>query len=263
MGVVAAEMPAAFEPQALEAQAVAARTYALASFGKHDDYDLCADSTCCQAYRTIDEMEEKWKAAPTAAPGDVERYTEKLRAAISSTRGQALVYEDQLIQAVFHSSSYGQTLGAQEVWGSYVPYLSAVPTPETPALVPQLASEVTYSMEEFTALLKAKYPAADLSGDWDIEMDNSELAPVSSLRIANLTLTGAEARSLFSLRSTTFTVEKKRDSIVFHVLGYGHGVGMSQYGANLLALEGYSYQDILAHYYPGSTLVLCSFPQDG
>ncbi len=250
-GVVTAEMPASFQPAALEAQAVCARTYALqqAQAKKHaaDGADVCASPSCCQAY------------APSGGDwGDrAPEYEAKLRAAVQATAGQVLRADGALISAVFHASSAGRTAPAQAVWGAAVPYLVSVSTPETAQTVPRLESEAAFSPEEFRETVLAKYPQADLSGppeSWFGAVEKGDWGGVVQVTIGGVTLSGGEVRSLFGLRSARFDVAAGEAGIVFHVTGYGHGVGMSQYGADLMAQDGADYRAILAHYYPGTEL---------
>ncbi len=251
-GVLAAEMPASFQPAALEAQAVCARTYALsrAQSGAHaaQNADVCADPACCQGYLAQD---------PSGWGQDAPLYREKLRQAAQNTAGQVLRMDGQLIHAVFHASSQGATAPAQAVWGSAVPYLVSVPTPETPETVPQLESEAVFSPEEFRRRVLAAYPQADLSGPatgWLSGLERGDWGGVERVTVGGVTLTGGQLRSLLGLRSARFTPEVTDQALTFHVSGYGHGVGMSQYGAELLAREGADCPAILAHYYPGVTL---------
>lgn len=251
-GVLSAEMPASFEPAALEAQAVCARTYALrqTQAGKHaaDGADVCADPGCCQAYAAQDP--EGWGA-------DAPALSKKLHAAVDATAGQVLRQDGGLINAVFHASSDGYTAPAQAVWGAAVPYLVSVSTPETADTVPRFESEATYTPGEFQGLFLSRYPAADLTGPpqgWFTGLERADWGGVERVTVGGVTLTGAQMRSLLGLRSTRFNVDSGSDSLTFHVTGYGHGVGMSQYGAQLMALDGAGYRDILAHYYPGTEL---------
>lgn len=249
-GVVAAEMPAAFEPEALKAQAVAARTYTDAKMErtttKHPDADVCTDVTCCQAYRTKEEAAASW--------GDnAQTYTDKITAAVAETDGVAVLYGGKPIQAVFFSSADGRTVDAVEVWGNTVPYLTGVDSPEGEE-VPNYHSTVTVPLEEFKTTLLAKYPGADLSGDpagWFSNTVSNSAGGVSSVDVGGVTVSGQDLRTLFSLRSTSFTVSAGTDGVTFSVTGYGHGVGMSQYGANALAKEGKRYEEILKWYYTG------------
>ena len=248
--VVAAEMPAAFEPEALKAQAVAARTYTYAKMerttGTHPEADVCTDITCCQAYRTREDAAASWGT-------NAQMYTDKIAAAVADTDGVAVLYEGSPIQAVFFSSADGRTVDAVEVWGNSVPYLTGVDSPEGEE-VPNYHSTVTLTAEEFKSKLLAKYPGADLSGDpsgWFSHTVSNSAGGVSSVDVGGVTVSGQELRTLFSLRSTSFIVSAGAEGVTFSVTGYGHGVGMSQYGANALAQEGKSYEEILKWYYTG------------
>ncbi|OUN24646.1 stage II sporulation protein D [Pseudoflavonifractor sp. An85] len=251
--VVAAEMPASFEPQALRAQAVCARTYSLWKMGanSHQDQgaDICADSGCCQAYIDPQKASENW--------GDnAQGNTEKITQAISDTDGQVMTYDGKPIQAVFFSSSTSSTEDAQAVWGNSLPYLVSVSSPEGEE-VPNYYSTVTLSREEVEKKVKEAYPDADLSGDpagWLSGMTLTASGRVGSMKVGGVELSGGAVRTLFGLRSTCFQVTYQEEKFTFSVTGYGHGVGMSQYGANTMAAEGSSWQDILTHYYTGVTI---------
>lgn len=251
-GVVAAEMPASFHPEALKAQAVAARTYAAkrAESGRHPEADVCADSSCCQAYRSREEMMARWGARG-------EEYAQKLSDAVAATEGEALWYEGELIDAVFHSSSDGATAEAAQVWGAGAAYLASVPTPETAEEVPNFQSRMVFSPEEFAALWTEKYPQATLEGEpegWFTALERTDWGGVRAVTVGGVTVTGGEVRVALGLRSTRFTVAVEEGEIVFTATGYGHGVGMSQYGANVLAEQGKGYREILTHYYSGVSL---------
>lgn len=253
-GVVAAEMPALFETEALKAQAVAARTYILSRRRtgtlSHPDADVCDDPSCCKAHLTSAELMESW--------GDnYDEYMSCILAAVRATDGEILTYEDVPIQAVFHSSSAGMTEDSGAVWNA-LPYLVSVSSPETSADVPNYVTTLEVSVTNFAATLRAANTACDLSGTpdtWVSSLTEDESGRVGEAVIGGATLTGAEVRSLFELRSAAFTLEYTDGAFLFTVTGYGHGVGMSQYGANVMAREGSSYAEILAHYYPGTVLV--------
>ena len=249
-GVVAAEMPAAFESEALKAQAVAARTYTLTKLERttdaHPEADLCTDVNCCQAYRTKEDAAASWGE-------NAQMYTDKIAAAVADTDGVAVLYEGKPIQAVFFSSADGRTVDAVEVWGNSVPYLTGVDSPEGEE-VPNYHSTVTLTAEEFRTAFLAQYPGADLSGDpsgWFSNTVSNSAGGVSSMDVGGVTVSGQDLRTLFSLRSTSFTVSAGAEGVIFSVTGYGHGVGMSQYGANAMAQEGKSYEEILKWYYTG------------
>lgn len=247
-GVVAAEMPASFEPEALRAQAVAARTYILDRMAHpveaHPDAAVCDDPGCCCAYVSEDEMRENWGA-------DYRRNQRRIRNAVRSTDGMVLTWEGEPIRAVFHSSSGGMTETSAALWGE-VPYLVSVPSPETAADVPGFETTVTVSAADAAQALGIEPP--EDPAQWLGEIRRDDAGRVETITIGGVTKTGAEARQLFSLRSTNFTVEVQDGNLVFHVTGSGHGVGMSQYGANVMAQQGAAYPEILAHYYPGTAL---------
>ena len=253
-GVVAAEMPALFEPDALKAQAVAARSFILSRTltvnANHPEADVCDDPDCCKAHNTEEELREKWG-------GDYDEYWQKMLSAVRETDGQYLEYGGEPIFAAFHSSSAGMTEGSGEVWNA-LPYLVSVPSPEDEEDVPDYVTTVTYTEGEFASRLREGYPYLSLGQDpaglvEEVTMDES--GRVSSVTIAGQEVPGTEMRALFELRSTAFELEYASGSFTFTVTGYGHGVGMSQYGANVLAGLGTPYTDILAHYYPGTELV--------
>ena len=247
--VVAAEMPASFYLEALKAQAVCARTYCLyqSSGGdKHPGADVCDDYTCCQAYLTREQAMANWGE-------EGERYADKIAQAVADTDGLLCLYEGAPIDAVFFSSAAGRTKDAQAVWGTAVPYLTAVDSPEGEE-VPGWRTMVTFTPEEFAARLTQTHPEADLSGPpetWLGQLETDETGTVTSLTLGGVPLTGGEARTLFGLRSSNFTLELTEEKAVFWVTGYGHGVGMSQYGANALAGEGKTFDQILKWYYTG------------
>ncbi|MGM9614229.1 MAG: SpoIID/LytB domain-containing protein [Oscillospiraceae bacterium] len=231
-GAVAAEMPVSFGEEALKAQAVAARSYVLATHS-HDNADICTDSACCLAWHEPDADE---------APAE---------AAVRATDGQVVTYNGRIVQAVFHASSYGATEDAAAVWSAQ-PYLVSVSSPETADNVPGLLSEAVFSPDELREKLGLT-PEGE-PDTWLIGTVTDEAGRVAFLRIGGQALSGTFVRSALGLRSTDFDVSYDGADFVFSVAGHGHGVGMSQYGAKLLAAQGLSYAEILAHYYPGTVL---------
>lgn len=253
-GVVAAEMPASFSQEALKAQAVAARTYALhrGPTSNHPDADLCTDYTCCQAWIAKDTAQGNWGDNALA-------YTNKITTAVADTGNQVILYDGQLIDAVFHSSSGNTTQDAVEVWGNSVPYLQSVESPEGED-VPNYQSEVTMTAQAFKEAFLAAQADAQLGEDpaaWISDLQRTDGGSVHTITIGGVTVTGAQARQIFSLRSATFDVSYADGSFTFAVTGYGHGVGMSQYGADTMAKAGKTYQEILLHYYTGVTVAEC------
>ncbi|MBQ3480956.1 MAG: stage II sporulation protein D [Oscillospiraceae bacterium] len=251
-GVVSAEMPPGFHPEALKAQAVAARSYAMycASFAKHGAAQVCTDYACCQAWQSEEECKAKWG----------ERYdenAEKIRAAVEGTRGEYLASGGSAVFAAFHSSSAGATENSADVW-SAVPYLVSVESPETAEDVPNYISVVQCSPIDFRDTLLSAHPEADFSGaeeEWVGDMRHDASGRVASVVLGGVDLEGKELRKLFSLRSTAFELAYDAGVFTFTVTGFGHGVGMSQYGADKMARQGADYTEILSHYYPGTVLV--------
>ena len=252
-GVVAAEMPASFELEALKAQACAARTYTVirqnSGSDKHPGADICEDSTCCQAYIEREAALARWGL-------NAQEYEEKISQAVEGTDGLGILYEGQPIQALFFSSAAGRTVDAVAVWGNSVDYLKSVDSPEGDE-VPNYHSQVVLSSQQVQEAALAAYPGADLSGEpssWFGQAVRDEGGTVTSIPFGGLTLTGGQVRSMLSLRSAAFTVTWDGENFTFDVTGYGHGVGMSQYGANARASFGAKYDAILTYYYIGAQL---------
>ena len=253
-GVIAGEMPASFEPDALRAQAVAARSYALARMlappAAHPQCALCDSPGCCEVYLTAEERCERWGE-------QYDLWETRIEDAVRDTDGVYLVYAGEPITACFHASSAGYTESGAAVWGGDVPYLVSVSSPETAADVPNFVTTAEFSPESFREIFLAAYPEADLSAqppEWVGERTVDPSGRVSSIRIGDISVPGTGVRSIFSLRSANFTLAWTGRSFLFTVSGSGHGAGMSQYGANVMAKNGSTWREILAHYYPGTSL---------
>ena len=254
VGVVRAEMPASFELEALKAQATAARTYTLYKIrtgGNHaGTADICTDSTCCQAYISEDRARDNWGKEADANETKVEE-------AVRSTDGQVIQYGGEPILAVFHSCSAGRTRAAGEVWLNDLPYLQAVTSPEDTGTIPNYYSRAEFTAEDFKSRVLAVCPEADLSGSADTWLGGAvtdSAGSVETLKVGGVTVKGSTLRGALGLRSACFTWEVQGGNLVFFVTGYGHGVGMSQYGADRMAREGTGFRDILTHYYTGVTV---------
>ena len=254
VGVVRAEMPASFHQEALKAQAVAARTYTLykiQSGGHHGDQaDICTDSTCCQAYISEDRARANWG-------DDADAYEAKVETAVKETDGQAILYGGVPILAVFHSSSAGLTRAAGEVWMNDLPYLQAVESPEETGRIPNYYSRVEFTAADCKAKLLTVFPEADLSGPvsgWLKNAVTDSAGSVETVEVGGVTVKGARVRSALGLRSACFDWKVQDGKLVFYVTGYGHGVGLSQYGADRMAAGGAAYREILTHYYTGVTV---------
>ena len=252
-GVVAAEMPASFPQEALKAQAVAARTDTLWRQNGHSPHPAgvcCADPGCCKAWFSEAQLRERWGE-------DYDRWAEPIRRAVAETAGEVLVYGGEPIFAAFHACSDGSTEASENVWIEALPYLRSVSSPEKADTVPDFYSGLSVSYNELRRLTLAAYPEADLSGPgegWLAGAVYTESGRLLRVELGGVALTGTKLRMLLGLRSAAVTWTCGEDGVSFAVRGYGHGVGMSQYGAREMALEGADYRAILAHYYPGTAL---------
>jgi len=244
-GVVLGEMPADFETDALKAQAVVARTYALkrnTTGKKHRDGAVCMNAGCCQAYCSEETYLKQ---------GGLDSAVEKVRIAVQSTAGQVLTYEGKLIEATYFSCSGGKTEDAVAVWGTDVPYLQAVDSPGEEHAVYH-SDTVKYTSKEFADRLGIK--ASGLPASWLGTVIYTEGDGVDQMEIAGKVFKGTTLRPKLGLRSTSFSIQINGDTVTITTKGFGHRVGMSQYGADAMAVKGSDYKQILAHYYPGTAL---------
>ena len=249
-GVVSAEMPASFEEEALKAQAVVARTYTIYKIknnsNKHGEAQICDNSACCQAWISKEDRLAKWNE------NEREENWNKIVNAVNATQGKIITYNGEPIDAFFHSNSGGKTEVPINVWGgSGFPYLQVVET-SGEENYSQYASEVIMSKEELERKMKEKYN--DFSIDYSKSdcikiLEYTESGRIKTIKIGNKNISGVEARSIFNLKSANFNVSINDNNIKFEVKGYGHGVGMSQTGADSLAKEGKTFEEILQHFY--------------
>lgn len=254
--VVSAEMPADFELEALKAQAVVARTYTIykitSNEKKHGEADICDNASCCQAWISKEDRLARWDEALR------ESNWNKIENVVNSTKGKIITYEGKPINAFFHSNSGGVTEIPINVWGgSGYPYLQVVETAGEEEYS-QYNSEVNLSKEEFINKIKEKH--SELVIDFSLEdaiyiKEKTDSGRVKTLKVGNVELAGVEARTILGLRSTNFTFQIDGDNIKFSVIGYGHGVGMSQTGADALAKQGSSYEEIIKHFYVGVDII--------
>lgn len=241
-GVVAAEMPVSFEIEALKAQAVAARTYAL----KHiQNTEKINAEDIGQAYISIEEMKKRW--------GDnFDIYYKKVSDAVDATKNEIIVYNNEPIEAVFHSTSAGMTETAENVWKSPLPYIKSVDS-SYDVNAPDFEYKTTVDINDFIKKIKSKNNSAKINSQNIMDnikiISRTQAGYVSSIKIGGISFTGIEIRQLFSLRSSNFTISSDGKNIIFTTKGYGHGAGMSQYGANFMAKEGKTYKEIINHYY--------------
>lgn len=245
VGVVLAEMPASFEPEALKAQSIVARTYAwkaCTTGGKHGDGSVCTEPSCCQGYCA---------EASYLGKGGREEDVEKIRSAVFSTSGQVLTYEGELIEATYFSCSGGSTEDAKAVWGTDFPYLQAVDSPgeENAAHYQEISVFSKTDLEK-----KLGITLTDLPESWVRSISYTNGGGVDSISIGGTFFTGVEIRQKLGLRSTAFTVKAEGENLSITTRGYGHRVGMSQYGADAMAVEGNTCEEILMHYYQGAVI---------
>lgn len=254
-GVVRGEMPATFALEALKAQAVAERTFIYYHMqggrkAAHPDADVCMDYRCCNAWVSREQAKNNW--------GDnFEEYDRKILQSVEETDGQVMLYAGKLILAAFHSSSAGITAKSGDAWVSDLPYLVSVESPETAESVPNYYSVNTFTAEQFREKILAEEPEAVLEGSakgWVTDLKKNSSGRVESATVGGVPIRGTRLRSILGLRSACFTVECGEEDITFRVTGFGHGVGMSQYGADALAREGKSWQEILRWYYRGVSI---------
>jgi stage II sporulation protein D len=248
IGVTAAEMPANFYDEALKAQAVAARTYtyykAKRSDGTHPEADACDDPSHCKAWLTDSALREKWG-------GSYDVNLAKIAASVDSTDGLCAMYDDEPILAVFHSSSGGFTEDSSNVWSKSLPYLVSVQSPESSSSVPDFVTEAVFTVDEFKRIAVKGYPDMTFGGELVSDAERSAAGRIISVKLGGVRLSGTEFRMLFGLRSANISWEIDNDEIRLTVTGYGHGVGLSQFGANEFARNGASFEDILGYYYRG------------
>ncbi|MBR5586731.1 MAG: stage II sporulation protein D [Clostridia bacterium] len=253
-GVIAAEMPASFPLEALKAQAVASRSYILdkiASGGnkiaEHKGADICTDSTHCKAWISKEERFEKW------AESEREKNWTKICTAVQETAGEYMSFEGKPITAVFYAISSGTTERAADVWGSDIPYLQNADSHQDKN-APDYRSSAEFSKEEFRKKIMSEFPDIFLGkspSGWYHDEIRSSGGAVLSCRLGDTELKGTDVRRIFGLRSHNYTLTYKEGKFIFDVVGYGHGVGMSQWGAKFYADEGKNYRDILRIYYKG------------
>ena len=255
LGVVSAEMPANYDIEALKAQAVVARTYTLYTIihsDKHGDGSICTNSACCQAWLSKEDRMSKWEGAEREANWN------KIEEAVYSTSGEVIEYNGEVIDAFFHSNSGGKTEVPANVWGgTEYPYLQAVETSGEDGYT-QYSSEVTIGKNEFESKMREKY--SDFQIDWNEEknieiVEYTDGGRVKTIKIGNKNLSGVEVRSIFGLKSANFNISIENDTIKFSVKGYGHGVGLSQTGADSMAKQGANYKDIINHFYTNVQIV--------
>lgn len=252
--VVAAEMPASFEKEALKAQAVVARTYTFEKMqsNAHGDCDICDNYACCQAYYNKEKILEIWTSR--GFDEDIrKKYWSNVEEAVYSTNNIVITYKGEYIKAYFHANSGGKTESSTEIWGKQkLDYLVPVESlgEENHS---QYKSEVTFTYDELEEkLTKGSDKRCEVNSIEKIKIiDYTVSGRVARVQIGNNMYEATALRTLLGLKSTNFNVEEVDNKVVFKVTGYGHGLGMSQTGSNYYASQGYTYDEIIKHYYTG------------
>lgn len=254
IGVVASEMPADFDEEALKAQAIAARTFYMnrrnnnCKDAKNKGAEIC-NTTNCQVYMNKQKTMDKWSKSKAEA------YWNKIKKAVTDTKGKILTYENVLIEyPQFFAVSSGKTEDAEDIFSMAVPYLKSQVS-EGEEVAPKYKTSMEISTDKFISTIESKYTNVNikknnLESEINIESYN-ESGSVKEIRIDNQKIKGTEFREMFGLNSTNFKIDFNERNIKINCTGYGHGVGMSQWGANIMAKNGYSYDEILKHYYSG------------
>lgn len=247
-GVVASEMPASFDIEALKAQAVVARTYTIYQIrngSKHENANICDSAACCQAWISKENRFTRWEENMQ------EEYWSKIVNAVNETKGNVIFYNNEPINALFHSNSGGKTELAINVWGGNFPYFQTVETSGEDAYT-SYNSEIKISKDELIKIMLENYPEFKIDFEKEDSIKIIELTEgdrIEKIKIGNTPISGAEARKIFGLKSAKFNFEITENYIEFKVIGYGHGVGLSQCGSDLLAKSGKKFDEIIKYYY--------------
>ena len=259
VGVLAGEMPPTYHIEALKAQAVAARSYILSKVAtslegtvieEHHGAMVCNDYSHCKAWKDIKEAKKGWDLR------FADDYEAKIRSAIEQTKGEYMVYDNKVVKAYFYAMSGGRTENVEDVWGSSLPYLKSVSSNEDVG-ADGFESMSSYPKDLFIQKLKSINENVNID---DLKnsigsIERTEGESVKTIEIGGQKFTGKDIREKFSLRSANFEIDILGDKVTFYVKGYGHGVGMSQNGANVMANNGEDYKTILKHYYSGVSMV--------
>lgn len=254
-GVIAAEMPIEFELEALKAQAIAARTYIVRRLMYEDTSNvpvegaLVTDTITHQAYLNTSQLRSRWSVL------DYAKNIEKLNRAVNETAGLIATYEGEPIQAVFFSTSNGHTENSEDYFRDAIPYLRSVPSPWDSELSPKYEQSTAIPLKEMMSKLGLSAPVSTSGGKLQLQVvEETAGKRISSIKVADQLFTGREVREKLGLPSSHFTWKLDKDHIIFTTYGYGHGVGMSQWGANGMAKEGKDAAEIIRYYYQGVNL---------
>lgn len=258
-GVVPAEMPPYYDLEAIKAQAVVARTYTykrIEACAEGVDADICDNYAHCQAFYNKDKIIEIWRRKGYDEV-TIEEYWNNVNEAVVSTQGEVITYDGQLIKAFFHASSPEKTESVDQIWGGEkLPYLVSVENNESEDYANR-TSTVEVSFNDFVAKVKESKDISILLEECkDVKIaEYTTSGRVKNIQVGDFKIKAEDLRTMFGLRSTNFTLEVKDEFIVFNVLGNGHGIGLSQVGADYYAKNGKNYKDIINHYYTGVDII--------
>ena len=241
-GVIAGEMPISFELEALKAQAVAARTYALRRINKNNTYDV-VDTVMNQVYKDDDRLKQEWG-------NNYETYINKITTAVKETKGEYVDYNGNYADTLFFSTSVGNTENSEEIFGTKVSYLQSVSSEWDKEVSPVFEEKNIFTRDTFCK----KLGLTDCSKIYVTVLDETSTGRIKKIKINNKTFTGSDVAYYLGVRSNYFSIYIENNNVVVLTKGFGHGVGMSQYGAEGMATNGYTYKEILEHYYQGTTI---------
>lgn len=244
-GVVAAEMPALYEKEALKAQTVAAHTFMLSRNASKNsrEYNITDNIATDQGFITEAKAREKWGEK-------AEEYIAKIKEAVHESANYIVTYNGKTATTVFHALSAGKTENGADIWGGDTPYLTSVES-EGDKLANNYITENSFTKGELAEKFKEEVTLKGEPSEYFTEAERTSVGTVKKIKVCGKELTGAEVRNLLNLRSANFSIEYKDEKFCFTVCGYGHGVGMSQNGANYMAKQGSNFKEILTHYYTG------------
>lgn len=255
-GVLSSEMPSTFDEEALKSQAIAARTYVIYKMENniisgHKNANVCTNSAHCQAYTSYDDL-KKIKGNDWIQSDYI-----KVKKAVDDTRGQILTYGGKAILPLYFSTCSGKTENSKDVFSTQYPYLVSVDSPYDTSS-PKYSTTYSISKNKFIQYIKNSYPKLSVSlNQLEKEvniLNRTEGGCVKTIQVGNIKISGTEMRKILSLNSANFSIDYNNDKINFNVKGYGHGVGMSQWGANGMAKKGCKYYDILFHYFKNTDI---------
>lgn len=248
-GVVAGEMPALYEEEALKAQAVCSYTFLKWRQKENADkeYDITDDYTTDQCYISLETARDRWGSK-------ADEYEQKLKNIIKEVTGETLTYDGEVVLSVYHAVSSGKTESAENVWGKDYPYLQAADS-QGDKQADNYISTKTVTSTDFKTVFGSKVTLPENLDECFKDISRTDSGTIKTLKVGDTEFKGSEIRTLFDLKSSNFEVSFKDDVFTFTVYGYGHGVGMSQNGANFMAKQGKTYDEILKHYYTGCQII--------